>query len=162
MAEKQERETKSLARWDPFEDLEAFARWSPFRELARHGRLSRFVEELFGERSLARGEHTPALDIHEGDTEYVVTVELPGVRKEDVSVEVTEGVLSVRGEKTSGKEEKKERSRWVERIYGSFHRAFTLPANAASDRIDASFKDGVLTVRIPKLEQTKPKTVAVK
>ena len=162
MAEKQESESRSLTRWDPFEDLEAFARWSPFRELGRHGRLSRLMEEMFGGRSVARGDLAPALDIHESDTEYVVTVELPGVRKEDVSVEVTEGVLSVRGEKTSGKEEKKERSRWVERVYGSFHRSFTLPANASSDRIDASFKDGVLTVRIPKVEQTKPKTIAVK
>ena len=162
MPEKQEKkETKSLARWDPFVDLESFARWSPFRELGRTGRLGRFMEEMFGER-FARGEHAPALDIHESETEYVVAIELPGVRKEDVSVEITEGVLSIRGEKTSGREEKKERSRWVERVYGSFHRAFTLPPNAASDRIDASFKDGVLTVRIPKLEQTKPKTIAVK
>lgn len=162
MPEKQEKkEAKSLARWDPFEDLEAFGRWSPFRELGRHGRLGRLVEEMFGER-FARGEHAPALDIHESESEYVVTIELPGVRKEDVSVEITEGVLNIHGEKTSGREEKKERSRWVERVYGSFQRAFTLPANAASDRIDASFKDGVLIVRIPKLEQTKPKTIAVK
>ena len=162
MTEKQERETKSLSRWDPFQDLEASALWSPFRELGPQGRLRRFVDEMFGERSRARGEHIPALDIHESDTEYVVTVELPGIRKEDVTVEVNEGVLSVRGEKTSSKEEKKEQSRWVERVYGSFHRAFTLPANAAGDRIDASFKDGLLTVRIPKLEKSKPKTIAVK
>jgi HSP20 family protein len=162
MAEKQEKAAKSLTRWDPFEDLEAFARWSPFRELATRGRLSRFMEGLLGERPFARGEHAPALDIHESDHEYVVTIELPGVRKEDLSVEVNDGILSVRGEKTSGKDEKKERSRWVERTYGSFHRAFTLPANAANDRIDASFKDGVLNVRIPKLEQTKPQPIAVK
>jgi len=162
MAEKQEREGRSLTRWDPFEELESFARSSPFRELGRHGRLSRIMEEMFGERALARGEHSPALDIHESDHEYVLTLELPGVRKEDVSVDVNEGVLSVRGEKTSGREEKKERSRWVERTYGSFHRALTLPANAAHDRIDAAFKDGVLTVRIPKVEQSKPKTIAVK
>jgi HSP20 family protein len=162
MAEKQERETRSVTRLDPFDELEAFARWSPFRELGRHGRLGRLMEEMFGERALARGEHAPALDIHETEAEYVVSVELPGVRKEDISVEFTDGVLSVRGEKTSGKEEKKERSRWVERVYGSFHRSFTLPPNAASDRIDASFKDGVLTVRIPKVEQTKPKTIAIK
>jgi len=162
MAEKQESQARSLTRWDPFEDLEAFTRWSPFRELGRHGRLSRLMEEMFGGRSLAHGELAPALDIHESETEYVVSVELPGVRKEDVSVEVTEGALSIRGEKTSGKEEKKERSRWVERVYGSFHRSFTLPANVSSDRIDASFKEGVLTVRIPKVEQTKPKTIAIK
>lgn len=162
MTEPQQKESQSLTRWDPFEELEAFARWSPFRELGRHGRLRRFMDEIFGERSLARGEPLPALDIHESDAEYVVTVELPGVSKDEVTVEVNDGVLTVRGEKTSDKEEKKERSRWVERVYGSFHRAFTLPANAAGDRIDASFKNGLLTVRIPKLEKTKPKTIAVK
>ncbi len=162
MTEQEKKEAKSLARWDPFEDLETLARWSPFRELGRYGRLRRFMEEMFGERALARGEHVPALDLHESDDAYLVSVELPGVRKEDVRVEITEGVLSVRGEKTSGREEKKERSRWVERVYGSFHRALTLPANAASDRIDASFKDGVLTLRSPKLEETKPKAIAIK
>jgi HSP20 family protein len=160
--EKEKTEARSLARWEPFEELESFARWFPFREPGRHGRLRRFMEEIFGERPLARGEHAPALDVRETDDEYLVTVELPGVRKEDVRVEVTAGVLSVGGEKTSGREEKKERSRWVERVYGSFHRALTLPVNAATDRIDASFKDGVLTVRIPKLEETKPKTIAIK
>ena len=162
MAEKHEQETKALARWDPFGELEAFTRWDPFRALVGRGRLSRLMEEVLGDRPFARGELAPALDLHETDSEYVVTVELPGVRKEDVSVEMTEGVLTVRGEKKSEREEKKERSRWVERSYGSFSRSFTLPANATPDRIDASYKDGILTLRIGKREETKPKTIAIK
>ncbi|HBZ69465.1 MAG TPA: hypothetical protein DEP35_06935 [Deltaproteobacteria bacterium] len=163
MAEKHEQETKGLARWDPFGELEAFTRWDPFRALMGRGRLSRLMEEVFGERPFARGELVPALDLHEADNEYVVTVELPGVRKEDVSVEMTDGVLTVRGEKKSEREEKKgERTRWVERSYGSFSRSFTLPANATPDRIDASYKDGILTLRIGKREETKPKTIAIK
>lgn len=162
MAEKHEQEMKALTRWDPFSEL-AFTRWDPFRALVGRGRLSRLMEEMFGERPFARGELlTPALDLHEADNEYVVTVELPGVRKEDVTAEMTEGVLTVRGEKKSEREEKKERSRWVERSYGSFCRSFTLPANAIPDRIDASYKDGILTLRIRKREETKPKTIAIK
>ena len=162
MAETREQET-GLARWEPFGELEAFARWDPFRALMGPGRLSRLMEEMLGgERPFARGELVPALDLHETDSEYVVTVELPGVRKEDVSVEMTEGVLTVRGERKSEREEKKERSRWVERSYGSFSRSFTLPANATPDRIDASYKDGILTLRIGKREETKPKTIAIK
>ena len=162
MAEKHEPEIKALSRWDPFSELEAFTRWDPFHALVGRGRFSRLMEEMFGERSFARKELVPSLDLHETDSEYVVTVELPGVRKEDVTVEMTEGVLTVRGEKKSEREEKKERSRYIERSYGSFSRSFTLPANAARDRIDASFKDGVLTLRIAKLEETKPKTIAIK
>ena len=161
MTEKHEQETKGLARWDPFGELEAFTR-DPFRALVGRGRLGRLMEEMFGERSFARGELVPSLDLHETDSEYVVTVELPGVRKEDVTVEMTEGVLTVRGEKKSERVEKKERGRYIERSYGSFSRSFTLPANATPDRIDASYKDGILTLRIGKREETKPKTIAIK
>ena len=163
MAEKPEQETKALTRWDPFGELEPFARWDPFRALVGRRGFSRLLEDIFGELPFARGELlTPALDLNETDNEYVVTIELPGVRKEDVSVEITEGVLTVRGEKKTEREEKKERSRWVERSYGSFSRSFTLPANATPDRIDASYKDGILALRIGKREETKPKTIAIK
>jgi HSP20 family protein len=70
--------------------------------------------------------------------------------------------MTIRGEKRSEREEKKEQSRWVERCYGSFSRSFTLPANSSADRVNASFKDGVLTVELPKVEAAKPKTIAVK
>jgi HSP20 family protein len=163
MAEKHEEETRALTGWHPFGELAPLARWDPFRGLVGRRRFSRLLEDIFGELPFARGELlTPALDLHETDGEYVVTVELPGVRKEDVTVEMAEGVLTVRGEKKSEREEKKERSRWLERSYGSFSRSFTLPANATPDRIDASYKDGILTLRIGKREETKPKTIAIK
>ena len=162
MAEKAEKETKGVARWDPFSELEEFARGWPFRELQGRRRFGRLLDEIFGEAPAVRGALSPALDITESDHDYVVTVELPGVKKEDLSIEMNEGILTIRGEKKSEREEKKERSHWVERTYGSFSRAFTLPPNAAGDRIDASFKDGVLTLRIAKTEAAKPKTIAVK
>jgi HSP20 family protein len=163
MAEKHEPEMRALTRWEPFGEFEALTRWDPFRALVGRGRFSRLIEDLLGERPFARGELlAPALDLNETDGEYVITVELPGVCKEDVTVEMTEGVLTVRGQKKSEREEKKERSRWVERSYGSFSRSFMLPANATPDRIDASYKDGILTLRIGKREETKPKTIAIK
>lgn len=146
---------RRITRWDPFADLDFFgSRGFP--------RFSRLVDDLWGEPSgSSSGMITPAVDLHEDDHEYVLTVELPGTRPEDVSVEVQDGVLSIRGEKTREKEHGKGKSRWVERSYGSFHRSFTLPANAATDPIEGSFKDGVLTVRIPKREEAKPRIVNI-
>ena len=104
----------------------------------------------------------PAVDIVENDKAYVVTAELAGCKPEDVSVEVHEGVLSIRGEKKSERSEKTEQSRWTERSYGSFHRSFRLAPDAAPDRVDASFKNGVLTIEIAKTEENKPRVVRVK
>jgi len=130
----------------------------------RPGRLQRLLRELEQEfpASSGRGEWLPALDIHESDGEYVVTVELAGARKEDVTVECHEGILTIRGEKKSEREEEKEERRFVERRYGMFSRSFSLPSAADSEKIDAKFKNGVLTLTIPKSETAKPRTVAIK
>jgi HSP20 family protein len=149
------------ARRDPFWELDPFERWEPLRELGLASpRLSRWMEEAFG--GARGGRLSPAVDVSEDDGKYVVTVELPGTKREDVTVEAHENVLTIRGEKRSEREEKKEQSRWVERTYGSFSRSFTLPANADADRVNASFRDGVLTIEIPKSEAAKPKTIAIK
>jgi len=159
MAEKQQEETRLPARWDPFGELFGGQRW-PFREMGGP-RFSRMLEELFGERGKGQGL-MPALDITEDDGNYKVTVELPGVVKDDVHVEVEEGILTVRGEKKTEREEKKGKARWTERSYGSFCRSFSLPANADADHVEASFKDGVLTLILPKTEAAKPRQVSIK
>jgi HSP20 family protein len=104
----------------------------------------------------------PAIDIVENEKAYVVTSELAGCNRDDVSVEIHEGTLTIRGEKKSERSEENEQSRWTERTYGSFHRSFRLPADAASEKIDASFKDGVLTVEIARIEESKPQVVRIK
>jgi HSP20 family protein len=157
MAEKtekgKEREARTPAVWDPFRELETiFEDWRPFELSPRFRRLLEQRPSVFA----------PAIDVHEADKEYVVTAEVPGVAKNELTLEVDEGMLTIRGEKKSEREEKKERRRWVERTYGAFSRSFRLPADAQVDKIDASFKDGVLTIKIPKSEARKPKTVAVK
>lgn len=156
-----ENETSKLARRDPFEELDFFSNWNPFREFGVvPGRWTR----LFGEPGAlaARGRFAPSVDISEDDDRYVVTVELPGSKKEDITVEMKDQVLTIRGEKRNEREEKKEHSRWIERSYGSFIRSFALPANAVGDRIKAEFKEGVLTVEVPKAEEAKPKTISIK
>lgn len=156
MAEKEKRPaSRTPAPWDPFAELDVFEGWSPFREM---GLLGPRLRRLFEERPAA---FAPAMDLSEDDGRYVVTAEIPGVAKDDVHVEVDEGVLSVSGEKRSEREEKKEKRRWVERSYGSFHRSFRLPADADADRIAARFEKGVLTIEIPKTEQRKPRVVSV-
>jgi HSP20 family protein len=152
MAEKEKRKESAGA-------LEPFGwgwprSWSPFREFGR------LFDEAFTERGAARW--SPACEIAENDGAYVVTVELPGAKREDVHLEIHENVISIRGEKKSEREEKSEKRHYVERSYGSFTRSFTLPANADADRIKASFKDGVLTVEIPKTEVAKPKVIDIK
>jgi HSP20 family protein len=158
-----EKSSKALTRPEPSGELDPFEGWTPFRELFAPGwRMPRFFEEMFGPRGGRAGRWAPAVDITEDDQKYVITAELPGTTKDDVHVEVHDNVMTIRGEKRSEREEKKEQSRWVERSYGSFSRSFTLPANAAADRVNASFKDGVLTVELPKVEAAKPKVIPVR
>ena len=157
-----EKEAKSIARWDPIAELDLFRGWSPFREYgALPSRLARFFGEG-GQQVPFTGRFAPSVDIAEDDDRYVITVELPGSKKEDVTVEMNDRVLTIRGEKRNEREEKKEQSRWVERSYGSFSRSFTLPPNAVADRVKAEFKDGVLTIEVPKAEEAKPKAITIR
>lgn len=104
----------------------------------------------------------PALNVAEGEHSFTITAELPGVAKEDVSITIENGVLTIAGEKKREEEHKDKSWHRIERVYGSFQRSMTLPKGVDGDRADASFKDGVLTIELPKTEQAKPKTLKVK
>ena len=134
--------------------------WSPFRDFGSG--LGRLFDEVFAERGFPVTRWSPALDVVENDNAYVITLELPGAKREDVSLEIHDNVLSIRGEKKSEREEKNEKRHYVERTYGSFGRSFTLPANADAERVKATFKDGVLTVELPKTEAAKPRLIDIK
>ena len=133
--------------------------WNPFGE--EFFSPERFFREWTAPTQRA-ARLAPAVDVSEDETGYTITVELAGVKKEDVTVEVHENVLSIRGEKKSEREEKQEKTHWVERSYGSFSRSFTLPPTALSAELKATFKEGVLTIEIPKQEQVKPRQIAIK
>jgi HSP20 family protein len=106
----------------------------------------------------------PAVDIADGDKAYEITAELPGIDEKNVEVKLANGVLTIKGEKKEEKEEKQKDYHLSERRFGSFQRAFTVPEGIDSDKIDATFKDGVLTVTLPKTveAQKKEKQIAIK
>lgn len=150
----------TLMKWNPFRTT----RWDPLRELAEmerfFGRTPRTANG--GEDPVALAAWEPLTDITEDEKEYLVKVELPEVKKEEVKVTVEEGVLRISGERKLEKEEKNKKMHRVERSYGSFLRAFTLPEGADGEKVTAEFKDGMLKVHLPKTEQAKAKAVAVK
>ena len=145
-----------MAKENPRQDISL---WNPFGE--EFFSPERFFREWTAPTQRA-SRLAPAVDVSEDANAYHVTVELAGVKKEDVTVEMNENVLSIRGEKKSEREEKKDKTHWVERSYGSFSRSFTLPPTAVSAELKAAFKDGVLTIEIPKQEEVKPRQIAIK
>jgi HSP20 family protein len=105
---------------------------------------------------------SPALDIAETSDEYLMRAELPGVKKEDVKISLAQNVLTITGEKkTEYKEENKKYHR-LERSYGTFQRSFTLPSPVKADDVSASFKEGILEIRVPKTEEAKAKVIDIK
>lgn len=102
------------------------------------------------------------MDIQEGEQEYHITAELPGLKKEDVKITLQDGVLTLQGERKQEKEEKGKRFHRVERAYGSFVRSFTLPDVVDEAKVSAEFKEGELHIYLPKTEKAKPKAIEVK
>jgi HSP20 family protein len=114
------------------------------------------------EESMTVAEWAPLVDISEDDREYLIKAELPGLKKDDVHISVEKGVLTITGERKFEKEEKDRKHHRVERAYGSFVRTFIVPDDAEADKVAAQFKDGVLTIHIPKSEKAKPKQIEVR
>jgi HSP20 family protein len=140
----------------------ALVRWDPARELAgmEVDRLNRMFADFYNE-SFGRG-WVPPVDIYEtDDREVVIKAELPDMKREDIGVTFENNVLTLRGERKLDESLKRDNFQRVERPYGSFSRSFTLPNTVHASRISASYKDGVLTVRLPQREEAKPKQIAV-
>lgn len=104
----------------------------------------------------------PRADITETDDAFSITAEVPGIKRDNVKINIEDHVLSIHGENKQEKEEKGKKFHRIERFYGSFNRSFSLPENVNEDKIDAIFKDGVLTLTIPKTEVKKPKAIEIK
>ncbi len=144
----------------------AITRWNPMRELMGvHDQLSRFFDDYWtrpGERETDYGTWAPAVDLREEDKRYVIEADMPGVKKEDIEINLENNVLSIRGERKFEGEVNKDTYHRIERAYGKFVRSFTLPARVAADRITATHKDGILEVVVPKAEESLPKKIEVK
>lgn len=145
----------------------ALSRWVP-ADLARN-RFNRIFEDAFGDlfTPVVRGEEVsnrnwlPAVDVAETPEALTLYAELPGLSREDVDITLENNVLTVRGERKFEKDVKEENFHRIERAYGSFSRSFTLPNNVKGDGVEATFKDGVLSVRIPKAEEAKSRKIAI-
>jgi HSP20 family protein len=140
----------------------ALVRWDPVGELAgmEIDRLNRMFTEFYNE-GRARG-WVPAVDVFETDNhEVVLKAELPDMKREDIKLTVDNNVLTLQGTRDVDQEIKRDRFQRIERHYGSFTRSFTLPATIDSGRISATYRDGLLTIRLPQREEAKPKQIAV-
>ena len=142
-------------------------RWEPFRDtFATQDRLNRLFNETLGrfagdEEGLSTGNWIPPVDIYETDQAVVLKAELPGIAPKDVEATIHDGTLYLKGERKHESEIKEENYRHVERAYGSFGRTFPLPAAVDAEKVRADFKDGVLTLTMPKREEAKPKKIKI-
>ena len=134
------------------------------------GEMERFVSNapfwagnLFGQRLAEDLKNTwvPPVDVQETENAFIFTAELPGMRKEDVSITLEENLLTLSGERNLKEKEEGENFHRIERTYGSFSRSFSLPSQVDSSKVEASFKDGLLTVEIAKAEQAKPRKIEI-
>jgi HSP20 family protein len=135
----------------------------PLREMLD---LQRTINQLFNTGKTSNDEvalsaWTPAVDIFEGENDYVIKLELPEVSREDVKVNLHERTLTISGERKIENEDKRDGYHRIERSYGQFYRSFTLPPNVNPEAINAQFKDGMLRLTLPKREETKPKQIDV-
>jgi HSP20 family protein len=149
--------------WDPFQDLR-----STQDERTRYQMDSLFAPTLglFGQRQDAAMPSTPvwapALDISERKDAYLITVELPGVKLDDLKITLDDGLLTIQGERSFADDTSEQQYHRIERRYGAFRRSITLPAHVMAEGVEASFEDGVLQILVPKAEEAKPKHIQVR
>ena len=151
---------RELTVWKPFGEL------APFRDFEWMRRDMDRLWNSFFERGTLRseegGEWLPSLDVAETKNEIVVKAEVPGLEPKDIDISLSDGLLTIKGEKKQEREEKEKNYHLVERSYGSFARSIRLPNEVQSDKINASYKNGVLKIVLPKSEEAKKKEIKIK
>lgn len=136
-------------------------RWDPFREMVTMRRaMDRLMESSMNEET-SPADWSLALDVMEDESGYVVKASVPGVKPEDIDITFNKGMLTIRGEMKEETESNKGQYHLRERRFGTFTRTLALPTGVKPDEINASYNDGVLTLRLPKAEEVKPKRIAV-
>jgi HSP20 family protein len=156
------------------EEPRAVTPWRPLSEIARAEReMDRMFEDFFSpgwnpffRRGFSRfprlAASTPVVDVYAQKDEVIAKVELPGIEKDEICVNVSDHVLTIKGEKKKEDEVKEEDYHYSERSYGAFVRSIELPTDVQTDKAKASFKNGVLEIRLPKTEEAKKKEITVK
>lgn len=147
----------------------AIVKWDPFRELEEMSdRLNRVFNRPAvpgtgnGRETMTAADWSPVVDVMETEKEYLIKAELPEVKKDDVKITLQDGVLTIQGERKSETEEKGKRFHRIERSYGSFVRSFSVPDYVDEEKVGAEFKDGLLTLHVPKTEKARPRAIEVK
>ncbi len=142
-------------------------RWNPMRGMFGLGhRIGSLFDELNFQPTeipgdLAPRNWNPVVDIYDNDENIIIKAELPGIDKKDISIDVKESVLTLKGERSTANEVKEEKYYRRERFFGKFERAFTLPEDVDPEKIQANYTDGVLEIKIPKPETKEPKKITV-
>jgi len=144
-----------ISRWDPFKDLNVL-----------QDRMNRLFEDAAGRgwrghEATSTTTWSPVVDIFETANEIFVKAEIPGVDKKDVSLHLENNVLTLKGERRFEKETKEENYHRIERAYGAFSRAFAIPVTVDDDNIRAEYRDGILTIALPKKQQVRPKQIQI-
>ena len=150
----------AIVKWTPYH-----RGWGPFQDLVTiQDRINNLFEDTMGykdDKSLASTTWKPLVDIFEDDQAITIKAELPEIEEKDIQINLDNNMLTLKGERTLEKEEKKESYHRVERYYGSFQRSFELPTTVDRDNIAASYDKGVLKIVLPKKEESKPKKVQI-
>jgi HSP20 family protein len=152
----------------------AVERWRPFGTLVERqdsvrdiqGEMNRLFDTFFGRplataRATGNTVWTPVVDVYETKDDFVLTFELPGVREKEVSLSITGDFLTVRGERQFSQQRKDDTYHHMERAYGKFERTVQLPLPVQAGRVTASYRDGLLEVKLPKADEIKPKEIKI-
>ena len=154
----------AIDRWRPLVSVE---RWDPSRTMSDiQGEVNRLFDSFLGRPTISGAGSAvrtwaPILDMHETEDELVLNFELPGVGEKDVTLSITGDLLTLKGERTANREFKDENAYHAERVYGKFERHVQLPMPVQPDKVKATYRDGVLEVKLPKAEEVKPKAIKI-
>ena len=151
----------AMTRWTPFGSLE---RWDPFRNLGDiQSEMNRLFDSFSGRPSMSPGERVwfPAVDVRETKDEVVLSFDVPGMAEKDIQLSMTGDLLSVRGERKFDRNESNDTYHRVERVYGKFERTVQLAMPVQTDKVKATYRDGVLEVKLPKVEEVKPREIKI-
>jgi HSP20 family protein len=154
----------AVERWRPFGA--AADRWEPFRNVTDiQGEMNRLFDTFFGRpvaaQTTASRVWAPVVDMYETKDDVVIAVELPGVREKEVNVSITGDLLTIRGERKFDQELNHESYHRLERVYGKFERHVQLPMPVQADKVRATYREGVLEIKLPKAEEVKPKEIKI-